>query len=306
MVSAKENVMRQGFSVVALVLIAGWGAVRADTIRLKSGAVITGEIVGENARELQVLVSHTQAGDIRTVKFISQDSIAAMQRDKPEVAVEPDPVSADAAAADAKARTTPIPAADPASLRAALKNADSLTGIGRYDEAIQGYRAAIEVAERQRDALRQSEHPEDRALLLEELEVRNEAYARLGITLRGKYDSRRKALDTAQGAAHDLERTITQDQRDIAALRRTVAQQGDMHVQRLGTGREAPAEAKRIRELETRVTACQQRLQAQEEWIATEKLALVALESDRKLASEKAQRALDETEAVQRASRARP
>ncbi len=272
-----------GRGLAALTALALVPALMADTVTLHSGTVLTGEIVGENAHEVRILVSRTADGDIETVKVVRQSAVADLRRDRPAVAIEANP----GAAASRETETPAEPDFGPrlGVWRETLKQADAQTAEGAYDAAIEHLRGVIDQTEH---AQTQTAAPD---VLLPVLEVREHAYRHLVITLRGKRQSQDEALRAEETAALRLERTLLDARREMETLQRPQSATDSSGIRRLGDGADrAPASA-RQRELEEQIATGQARLQAYRRWAAETRQAQVNLDAEIKLAEASARRA---------------
>ncbi|MCE9613461.1 MAG: hypothetical protein K8T26_04245 [Lentisphaerae bacterium] len=289
---------------LCVLLVAGVLGARADTVVLKSGASISGEIVGEDAREVRLLVSRTPSGHIQTIKVIDQESVESLQRDTPEVAEEADPVVAgEAGGGKAQATAASTPAlSDPAAMREAMKRADALTGGGQFEDAIQTYRAVIEGA----DAACEGASAEGQPASLEVLQLRDQTYSLLLIALNGRLAHQREVVDTAEDNAKDLVKDLSRVQDERETLIRESKQEEDgMRVRRLGAAHDVPASTTRLRELQERALVLENRLQAQRERADAERAGIINMESEIKVTREKARQAATAYAAAQRASHGR-
>lgn len=286
-------------TVLALLALLNLQApLRADSVTLKSGAVLTGEIVNEDAYELTLKVSRTADGGIQTLKVIDQAHVERLQRDTPAVAIEPDPGATATLSAPAE-DATPPPSLE--AWREAIRRADALTAEGRYDEAIARFRRVMEQAE-YADAAGATNHA-SAATRLETLQLREEAGRHLVISLRGKLDFKEEAINAAETSAAKLERRIGDDRAALQDLEnedpnRTPAR-------RLGDSIADNDAATRRRDLQERITLDQNRLRTHQRWAREETLALVNLQSEIKIAETGARQATTDYNTALRQSRSR-
>jgi hypothetical protein len=285
---------------VALAALLSAGPAFSDSVKLKSGAVISGEIQAENADELRLLVSRTATGDIQTVKIIAQRAIAGLQRDMPTVAVEPDP---EAAPAPAEAAPAVEVAPTLAACREAIRRADGMTGEGRYDEAAAQFRAVIDRTGRAATV----EAANEPARRLELLQLRQEACQHLVIALRGKLNLREETLRAADDTARRLERRLEEERDALDDLRKEEDQERDEtpKARRMGDAFTASETEKRARALVDQIAREETRLRAHRQAMSEEQRAIVNLESEIKIAEAGARQATDDCAAAARQSRAR-
>lgn len=269
----------------------------ADTVTLTSGAVIRGEIVGEDAYEVRVVVGRTAAGDIQTLKIVAQGSVAALQRGNPEVAVEADPV---VGTVDAP----PEPLPDASALRATIKRAEGLSREGQHAQAAERYRAVIDETERRLLVLGDKTDPGTQNARLELLQLREDAHALLLIALQGRLEFKREALRVAEESAQRLERTLAQQRKEIDSLQ--ADDSSDRQIpRRLGEASARAGTTVKVRALEDEIAKGETRLIAHRAWAREARLGIVTQESELELADAKARRAKDDLNAAERAARGR-
>ena len=268
----------------------------ADSVTLKSGAVLRGEILAEDAYEVRLAVSRTAGGEIRTVKIIDQSIVDHLQRSTPDLEVEaaPSPIVSDGSSTSAPASPAPD------DLRAALEKADQQTATGSYDEAAITYRGVIAEAKQRSSATNAP------AVRLDLLEVRDDACTHLLIALEGKLKSRKEAVKAAEQSAQELEQRLIQQRTELAHSERVAKNdEADAGPRRLGHSTETAAATIHVRELRERIALDDRRLKAQQEWVRSARLALVNWEAEIHLARDQAQQAADDLASAQREIRAR-
>lgn len=278
-------------------------AASADRVTLKSGAVLTGEIVGEDAYEVRLLVSRTRAGDIQTVKVISQDAVAGMERDAPTVATEDAP---GAPSAPTPAAETEAPSgAEPVDLRHAVQRADQTTAQGLYDDAARDYRAVIAEVERQRDAMTPEVRTAQRARLLDLLQIRQDASRHLVVALEGKRDAKKETLRAMDQTTLQLDRRASQIREEIAKQERGNRQGDGRNTHRLGEAADSQSASALLRELNDRAAQTQIQQRNHQQRVQEARLEIVNMESELDLATQQAKQAATDCLQVERESRAR-
>lgn len=266
----------------------------ADTVTLKSGAVLTGEILKEDAYELTLRVSRTANGEIQTLKVIDQSLVANMERGQPRVALEPLPGTDDASAAPPPPADTPPDTLE--GWRQSLRRADALIADGRNDEAATLFREVTTQAEAA---------PGADDTRVEILEVREEASRHLLIALQGKLELKEETLKTANAAAQRLERRIRDQREEREDLDRPPKTSDEPEVRRLGKEAERLSLPARRKELDERIAVEERRLQTHQRWAAEERRAIVSLESEIKVAQARARQAADDLSTALRDQRTR-
>lgn len=288
------------FALGLLAILALPATLAADTVTLKSGAVLTGEIVKEDAYELTLKVSRTADGGIQTLKVIEQTRVDRLQRDTPAVAIEPEP------GATATLSPPAEDAAPPPSLEAwreTIRRADALTAEGRYDEAATRFRRVMEQAEHA-DAASATNHA-SAATRVETLQLREEAGRHLVIALRGKLDFKEEALQAAEASAQKLERRIEDDRATLQDLENGDKDRDPAHARRLGDSIDDTDASTRRRDLQERITFDENRLRTHRRWAREEALALVNLQSEIKIAEAASRQATTDYNTALRQSRTR-
>ena len=292
--------VRHSRRALVLLLVCAWGGMaQADTVYLKSGAVIAGQVLSENEFEIRIAVSQTVSGSIRTFKLIDRSIVDRWERDDAALAVEMDPGGATARAQELARTFDDAMGEFSVTLRRAATLAhDAETG--REDVAAL-YLELIEDMDSEWRKLQSSAlAPDDAGPRL--LALRDKAYELLLIALRANLGAQQDELARAKERVAELDRTIADMEEEISRLESTdddaAAGRDSAGVRRMGRRGLSPAERTRLRDLRKMLVPARSRLRKRTLAIAQIETTIRQVEDELKLAGEHAQQAATEAAAL--------
>jgi hypothetical protein len=280
--------------LAAGLLVCAWSVATADTITLKSGVTFKGQILSEDAHEVQIAVSRTADDGIRTIKVIRQSLVERMERGAPDLAIESDPTAL--GREDGSEPERP----DTDGAREAIAKADRLLAGGSYDDAIAAYRV---IGTRAETILQENE--DDESLQRETLRIREEAARRLVIALEGKHEHIEESIRVAEKEAREVERRMDEHRDEIDKIERESRPRDDRQVRRIGSDVNRPIVSAEIKEHEAWIAVAEKRLTAHRGWVQEQKLMLVNVETEIDIAEEKERQATEARKSAEKARRRR-
>lgn len=182
--------------------------VQADEVKLKSGAVIEGQILSETQHEVQVMVARNRAGTIKTLKIINREEVSSMSRGAATVRFVDEPTGP-------RASTPETPTGEDEEemnlekVEDYLEQSDGLLSQGKYDEAITRFNTVA--SSEKLENLAETGVTDEAA---EALDLRIRAYKLWAIALEGKAEHQEEAQDNAKEQIEDKLRDAKQKLRD--------------------------------------------------------------------------------------------
>jgi hypothetical protein len=201
----------------------------ADTLELISGEVLEGEILTENARELEFEISRTRSRSFRNVLIVSHDLVKRLSRStpKPKILAE--------ITESTRLNNEPPQEVDVTysleKLKDLLRMNEGLMENGQYDDAIALYKSVVD------DAYEASKVESNLVARMELTEVQERGYKFWIVALDGKQDSmkeKERRLETIVENEVDVAEDNLDKARDLA---RQNSRSNDRTVVKLGSGR---------------------------------------------------------------------
>lgn len=253
------------------VWLLGASGVRADTVYLTSGITIEGTVLTEDDYEIQIVVSRTESGKIRTVKIVDRSVVERWERDESPLAFEPEPGQEDVAAAAVAAQVS----SKVLDLDGNVSKGDAFTRDGRFDEALAVFQENILASEHDLRQLKANDlTPAD--ALTRVMDIRKRSYERAMFAMKGQIDVKKERLLKGNDSIKKMEAFLVTSAAEVKELEQpavTEQKAGEKEMKRVGSRSPNPSEITRARELRKQMAALEITLEGR-------KRAMILLEAD--------------------------
>jgi hypothetical protein len=269
-----------------------------DTLELISGEVLEGEMLSENARELEFEISRTRSRSFRNVLIVSHDLIKKISRTTPKPQILPEITEDSRLRSDTPKEVKATYSR--AKLKDLLRQNKSLMEDGKYDESIALYKTVVD------EAYEASKVETNLLARMELATVEESGYKYWIVALEGKGDSleeKERRLETIIEGEVDIAEDNLAKHRNQT---RTNSRGSGRSVVKLGTGRtrstvtsEGPAETR----LKLRYEQVLNRKSQFDAWAKANAEEVKNLEAEAALLKEKAKQLSGELSTLKRQAR---